>query len=148
MDWSPPSHRIAREEEEEAPLAPPAGCRNASPCPAAVSCPAASCRLMPPLPFASCMPASPPVCPLFASWLLRHPCCCCRAVTASALRLCLNLFFAIWLSQLVMPHLLHRRCLLYSSHLCLATRPLRLVTRRLCLSTRRRLITGCVVAIA
>jgi hypothetical protein len=89
--------------------------------------PVASCTLMPPLLFASCLPAG----------------CCVAPVVApkpdSASRLCLNLFFAIWLLQLTMPHLSHRRRLSSSSRLCLATRHLRL-------STHRRLITGCVVA--
>ena len=81
--------------------------------------------------------ASTPVCLLFASWLSRRPCC--RAAANSALRLCLDLFFAIWLSQLATPHLSRRCRLSTSSRLCLATHCLRL-------STRRRLITGCVVA--
>jgi hypothetical protein len=81
--------------------------------------------------------ASPPVYLLFASWLSRRPWC--RATSAS--RLCLNLFFAIWLSQLARPHLSHRRRLSSSSRLCLAMRHLRI-------STRCRLTTGCVVAVA
>ena len=81
--------------------------------------------------------ASPPVYLLFASWLSRRPCCC----AASASQLCLDLFFAIWLSQLARPHLLCRRRLSSSSRLCLAMRRLRL-------SMRRHLTTGCVVAAA
>ncbi len=81
--------------------------------------------------------ASPPICLLFASWLSCHPCC--RAAADSTLQLCLNLFFPIWLLQLAMPHLLRRRRLLSSSHLCLAMRHLRLLTHR-------RITTGCVVA--
>ena len=53
--------------------------------------------------------ASPPVCLLFARWLSHRPCC--RATADSTLRLCLNLFYPIWLLQLTMPHLSrHRRC--------------------------------------
>ncbi len=81
--------------------------------------------------------ASPPICLLFASWLSHCPCC--RAAADSTLQLCLNLFFAMWLSQLAMPNLKRRHRLSSSSRLCL-------VMRRLRLSTHRRLITGCVVA--
>ena len=81
--------------------------------------------------------ASPPVSLLFASWLSRRPCC--RAAADSASRLCLDLFFAIWLSQLATPHLSFRRHLSFLSRLCLATCRLRL-------SMSRRLITGCVFA--
>ncbi len=80
--------------------------------------------------------ASPPVCLFFASWLSRRPCC--RAAADSASRLYLDLFFAIWLSQLATPHLLRRQWLSSSSRLCLTT-------LRLCLSTHRRITTGCVV---
>ena len=68
MDWSPPSCRIAREEEEEDPLASPAGCHDPSSCAAAASsrCSAASCPLTPPLPFASCLPAGCCVTPVVA----------------------------------------------------------------------------------
>jgi hypothetical protein len=66
----------------------------------------------------------PPVCLLFASWLSRCPCC--RAAADSTSRLCLDLFFAIWLLQLATPHLSCRRHLSSSSRLCLATRRLRL----------------------
>ena len=89
--------------------------------------PIAFCTLMLPLLFASCLPT----------------CCCIAPVVApkpdSASRVCLDLFFAIWLLQLTMPHLLHRRCLLSSSRLCLVMRHLRL-------STHCHLITSCVVA--
>ena len=81
--------------------------------------------------------ASPPIYLLFACWLSRRPCC----PATSASRLCLDLFFAIWLSQLTRPHLSHRRRLSSSSRLCLAMRRLRILTR--C-----RLTTGCVVAVA
>jgi hypothetical protein len=121
-------------------LAPPAGCRDARHAAgrrrlSSSRRSAASCPLMPPLPFV--LYASPPICLLFASWLSRRPCC--GAAADSASRLCLDLFFAIWLLQLTTPHLSRRRRLSSSSRLCLATRRLRL-------STRRRLITGCVVA--
>ena len=82
--------------------------------------------------------ASPHVCLLFASWLLHHPCCYAAAISAS--RLCLDLFFPIWLSQLATPHLMHRRRLSSSSRLCLVTCHLRL---SMCCS----LTTGCVVTI-
>jgi hypothetical protein len=141
---APPSRRGGKEaeeeeeEEEEAPLAPPAGCRDASRRAAAASRPLGA-----PLPLSAdasppvCLLYASPVCLLFASWLSHRPCC--RAAAASASRLCLDLFFAIWLSQLATPHLSRRRRLSFSSRLCLATRRLRL-------STRHRLITGCVVA--
>ncbi len=90
--------------------------------------------------------ASTPSCLLFASCLLRYPCC--RTAAASASRLCLDLFFAIWLSQLATPHLSRRCHLLSSSCLYLTTCRLRLEMHRLRISTRRRLTTGCVVAVA
>ena len=106
----------------------------------------ASCT--PPLPFASCLPdgchVAPVVAPLptlpcdFASTsslpsgchILQGPTY--RAAADSASQLCLDLFFTIWLSHFARPHLSRRRRLLSSS--------------RLCLATRHRLITGCVVA--
>ena len=133
---APPSRRGGEEAEEgwDAPLAPPAGCCDASRRAAGRRCllssrrSAASCPLTPPLPFvlyapppvASCLPAGCRVAPVvappptpprdFASTSSSPSGCCnlqrptCRAAAAS----------------------------------CLATRRLRL-------STRRRLITGCVV---
>ncbi len=88
---------------------------------------AASCPLTPPLPFASCMPPLP-----FASFLPAG----CRVAPVVAppptpprnLRHCLDLFFAIWLPQLAMPHLSCRQRLSTSSRFCLATRRLRLST--------------------
>ena len=143
LGGAPPSRGGGKEAEEgsDAPLAPPAGCRDASRRAAghrrllSSRRSAASCPLTPPLPFV--LYASPPVCLLFASWLSRRTCC--RAAANSASRLCLDLFFAIWLLQLATPHLSRCRRLSSSSRLCLAMRRLRL-------STRCRLITGCVVA--
>ena len=140
---APPSRRGGEEAEEgyDAPLAPPACCRDASRRAtgrrrlSSSQRFTASCPLTPPLPFV--LYASPPICLLFASWLSRRSCC--RAAADSASRLCLDLFLAIWLLQLPTPHLSRRRCLSSSSRLCLATRRLRLLTRP-------RLITGCVVA--
>ena len=85
-----------------------------------------------------CLLASRPVYLLFVSWLSRRPCC--PAAPTSASRLCLGLFFGIWLSPLARPHLSRRCRLSSSSHLCLATRRLRL-------STCRCLTTGCVVVV-
>ena len=71
------------------------------------------------------------------------------SVADSALQLCLNLFFASWLSQLATPYLSHRRRLSSSGRLCLATCRLRLSTRHrhwLCrcpLPMRRRCCCRC-----
>jgi hypothetical protein len=47
---------------------------------------------------------------------------CCRTAAAAASLLCLDLFFAIWLSQLARPHLSRRHRLSSSSRLCLVMR--------------------------
>ena len=92
----------------------------------------ASYPLTPPLPFASCTPLLP-----FASCLPAG----CHVALVVALPPTPPRDFASTssLSQLATPHLSRRRRLSSSCRLCLATRHLRL-------STRRRLITGCVVA--
>ena len=97
---------------------------SASSCPLTPLLPFASCT--PPLPFASCLPAGCRVAPVVAP-------------PPTPPRNFASTTYSLWLSQLATPHLLCRRHLSSSSHLCLTTRRLRLLKRR-------RLITGCVVA--
>ena len=102
------------------------------PPPSAYLGPIASYPLTPPLPFASCTPLLP-----FSSCLPAG----CHVAPVFALPPTPPHDFASTssLSQLATPHLSRRRRLSSSCRLCLATRHLRL-------STRRRLITGCAVA--